>query len=115
MTFHTPVLTQDLHGKDLTLQFPCEATRIIGELTCTGEATGGNRVFLFWKGTIDNREIGGVTVLADEVAGPTGDLTVLPHSRGVAASFRDTMPRAIAGQLPALPADFWLLLPHPAS
>jgi hypothetical protein len=23
--------------------------------------------------------------------------------------------RAIAGQLPALPADFWLLPPHPAS
>jgi hypothetical protein len=34
VTFHTPVLTQDLHGKDLTLRFLGEATRIIGNLTC---------------------------------------------------------------------------------
>jgi hypothetical protein len=101
VTFHTPILTQNLHGKDLTLRFPGEATRITGKLTCIGEVTGGNRVFLFWKGTIDDREISGVTVLADDAAGPSGDLTVLPRSRGVAASFRDTMPRAPAGQRPS--------------
>jgi ketosteroid isomerase-like protein len=41
VTFHTPVLTQDLHGKDHTLTFLGEATRIIANLTYTGEATDG--------------------------------------------------------------------------
>jgi len=53
VTFHAPVLTQDLHGKDLALRFLGEATRIIGNLTYTEETTDGERAFLFWKGIIN--------------------------------------------------------------
>jgi hypothetical protein len=100
VTFHAPVLTQDLHGKDLTLRFLGEATRIIGNLTYTEETTDGQRAFLFWKGIIDDREISGVTVLTDDAGGLISDITVLLRSWGVVANFRDTMLRALADAVP---------------
>jgi hypothetical protein len=100
VTFHTPILTQDLHGKDLTLRFLGEATRVIANLAYTGEVTDGTRVFLFWTGVVDDREISGVTVLADETGGLIGDITVLLRSWGVVANFRDTMLRALADAVP---------------
>src|SRR5262249_15062963 len=83
VTFHTPVLAQDLHGKDLTIRFLGEATRIIADLAYTGETTDGKQSFLFWKGTVDQREISGVTVLAEDSAGLIADITVLLRSWGV--------------------------------
>src|SRR5215469_8825031 len=106
VTFHTPVLTQDLHGKDLTLRFLGEATRIIRNLTYTGEVTDAERVFLFWTGIVDDREISGVTVLADEAGGLIGDITVLLRSWGVVANFRDTLLRALSD---VVPLTAWLL------
>jgi hypothetical protein len=106
VTFHTPILTQDLHGKDLTLRFLGEATHIIGDLAYTGEVTDGERAFLFWKGIVDDREISGVTVLADEPGGLIGEITVLLRSWGVVANFRDTMLRALAD---AVPLEAWQL------
>jgi len=106
VTFHTPILTQDLHGKDLTLRFLGEATRVIANLAYTGEVTDGTRVFLFWTGVVDDREISGVTVLADEAGGLIRDITVLLRSWGVVANFRDTMLRALAD---AVPLTAWLL------
>ena len=100
VTFHTPVLTQELHGKDHTLRFLGEATRIIANLTYTDEVTDGERVFLFWKGTVDDREISGVTVLEGETRGLISDITVLLRSWGVVANFRDTMLRALADAVP---------------
>jgi hypothetical protein len=106
VTFHTPVLTQDLHGKDLTVRFLGEATRIIGNLTYTNEVTDGERAFLFWNGIIDDREISGVTVVPDKASGLIGDITVLLRSWGVVANFRDTMLRALAD---AVPLEAWQL------
>src|SRR5215470_5894427 len=54
VTFHTPVLTQELQGKDHTLRFLGEATRIIANLTYTDEARDGERTFVFWKGIVDD-------------------------------------------------------------
>src|SRR5215469_11814409 len=100
VTFHTPILTQDLQGKALTLRFLGEATRIITDLTYTSETTDGSRAFLFWKGTVGQREISGVTVLADNPDGLIGDITVLLRSWGVVANFRDTLLRALADVVP---------------
>jgi hypothetical protein len=100
VTFHTPVLTQELQGKDHTLRFLGEATRIIANLTYTDEVRDGERTFLFWKGIVDDREISGVTVLADEAGGLIGDITVLLRSWGVVANFRDAMLRALADVVP---------------
>jgi hypothetical protein len=106
VTFHTPILTQDLHGKDVTLRFLGEATRVIANLAYTGEVTDGTRVFLFWTGVVDDREISGVTVLADDTGGLIGDITVLLRSWGVVANFRDTMLRALAD---VVPVEAWQL------
>ena len=100
VTFHTPILTQDLQGKDLTLRFLGEATRIITDLTYTDEITDGERSFLFWKGTVDQREISGVTVLRNAPEGQITDITVLLRSWGVVANFRDAMLRALADAVP---------------
>src|SRR5215471_8817095 len=100
VTFHTPILTQDLHGKDLTLRFLGEAARIIENLAYTDETTDGERAFLFWKGIVDSREISGVTVLADDDASQISDITILLRSWGVVANFRDTMLRALADAVP---------------
>ena len=100
VTFHTPVLTQDLHGKDLTLKFLGEAARVIADLTYTDEITDGKTAFLFWKGMVDHREISGVTVLADDSEGLIADITVLLRSWGVVGNFRDTMLRALADAVP---------------
>jgi hypothetical protein len=106
VTFHTPILTQDVHGRDLALRFLGEATRIIDDLAYTGETTDGKRSFLFWKGTVGQREISGVTVLAEAPDGLIGDITVLLRSWGVVANFRDTMLRALAD---AVPVAAWQL------
>ena len=74
VTFHTPILTQDLDGKELTLRFISEAARIIGGLMYTDEATDAERTFLFWNGTVDQREISGVTVLVEESQGQVADI-----------------------------------------
>lgn len=59
------------------MKFLGEASRIVGNLTYTNEVTDGERDFLFWTGIVDDREISGVTVLADQAGGPIGDITVL--------------------------------------
>jgi len=106
VTFHTPILTQDLHGKDLTLRFLGEATRIIADLTYTDQTADGELSFLFWKGTVDQREISGVTVLRGAPEAQISDVTVLLRSWGVVGNFRDTMLRALAD---AVPLEAWLL------
>jgi hypothetical protein len=99
-TFHTPILTEDLHGKDLALRFLGEATRIIEHLAYTDEVGDGERTILFWSGVVDEREISGVTVLVKDEAGLISDITVLLRSWGVVANFRDTMLRALADVVP---------------
>ena len=106
VTFHTPILTEDLRGKDLTLKFLGEATRIIADLAYTDEVGDDELTILFWDGTVDQREISGATVLVEDEAGLISDITVLLRSWGVVANFRDTMLRALADVVP-LPA--WLL------
>src|SRR4051812_45125443 len=61
VTYHTPTLTADLHGKDLTLRYLKEGTRIVDALEYTDEVSDGERTILFWKGILDQREISGAT------------------------------------------------------
>jgi SnoaL-like domain len=103
VTYHTPTLTADLHGKDLTLRYLREGTRIVDDLKYTDEVSDDERTILFWKGILDQREISGATVLADEAGGLIRDITVLQRSWGVAANFRDGILRALADVVP-LPA-----------
>jgi hypothetical protein len=101
VTFRTPVLTQDLHGKELTLRFLGEADHhIIKNLTYTDEVSDDDQTILFWTGTVDDRQMSGATVLAEDSAGLISDITVLLRSWGVVANFRDTMLRALADAVP---------------
>jgi hypothetical protein len=103
VTYHTPTLTADLHGKDLTLRYLREGTRIVDDLEYTDEVSDDEQTILFWKGILDQREISGATVLAGEAGGLIHDLTVLQRPWGVAANFRDGILRALADVVP-LPA-----------
>jgi hypothetical protein len=103
VTYHTPTLTADLHGKDLTLRYLREGTRIVDNLEYTDEVSDNERTILFWKGILDQREISGATVLIDDAGGLIRDITVLQRSWGVAANFRDAMLRTLADVVP-LPA-----------
>jgi hypothetical protein len=103
VTYHTPTLTADLHGKELTLRYLAEGTRIVDGLVYTDEVSDDERLILFWKGVLDQREISGATVLADEAGGLIRDITVLQRPWGVTANFRDGILSALAGAVP-LPA-----------
>jgi hypothetical protein len=103
VTYHTPTLTTDLHGKDLTLRYLAAGTRIVDDLEYTDQVSDDDRLILFWKGILDQREISGATVLADESGGLIRDITVLQRPWGVTANFRDGILPALAGSVP-LPA-----------
>jgi hypothetical protein len=103
VTYHTPTLTADLHGKDLTLRYLAAGTRIVDELKYTDQVSDDERLILFWTGILDQREISGATVLAGEAEGLIHDITVLQRPWGVSASFRDGILPALAGVVP-LPA-----------
>jgi hypothetical protein len=100
VTYHTPTLTEDLHGKDLTLRYLAQGTRIVDELEYTDQVSDDERLILFWKGMLDQREISGATVLAGEAGGLIHDITVLQRPWGVTASFRDGILPALAGVVP---------------
>jgi SnoaL-like protein len=103
VTYHTPTLTADLHGKDLTLRYLAEGTRIVDGLRYTDQVSDDRRLILFWAGILDQREISGATVLAGEAGGLIHDITVLQRPWGVSASFRDGILPALADVVP-LPA-----------
>jgi SnoaL-like domain len=103
VTYHTPTLTADLHGKELTLRYLAEGTRIVDDLEYTDEVSDDEGLILFWKGILDEREISGATVLAGEAGGLIHDITVLQRPWGVTANFRDAILRALADVVP-LPA-----------
>jgi hypothetical protein len=69
VTYHTPTLTVDLHGKDLTLRYLAEGTRVVDELKYTDQVSDDERLILFWTGVLGQREISGATVLAGEAGG----------------------------------------------
>jgi hypothetical protein len=103
VTYHTPTLTADLHGKELTLRYLAAGTRIVDDLEYTDQVSDDERLILFWTGILDQREISGATVLADEIGGLIHDITVLQRPWGVTANFRDGILPALAGAVP-LPA-----------
>ena len=103
VTYHTPVLAADLHGKELALGFLARGTRVVNGLEYTEEVSDDERTILFWRGLLDQREITGATVLAGQEGGLIRDITVLQRPWGVAANFRDAMLRELADVIP-LPA-----------
>ena len=103
VTYHTPVTTAALHGKDLTLRFLAEGTRIVDDLEYTDEISDGERTILFWKAMLDHHELLGATILADETGGLIHDITVLQRPWPVVANFRDATLQALADVVP-LPA-----------
>jgi hypothetical protein len=84
-------------------RFLGEGARIVDHFEYTDEVRNDELTILFWKGILDQREISGATVLADEVGGLIRDITVLQRPWGVAANFRDATLRALADVVP-LPA-----------
>jgi hypothetical protein len=100
VTYHTPNLTTDLQGKDLTLRYLRAGTGIVDDLEYTEEVGDDERTILFWTGILDQREFSGATVLAGEAGGLIHDITVLQRPWGVAANFRDGILRALGDVVP---------------
>jgi SnoaL-like domain len=100
VTYHTPTLTADLHGKELTLRYLAEGTRIVDDLQYTDQVSDDEQLILFWTGILDQRQISGATVLADDVGGLIRDITVLQRPWGVTANFRDGVHRSLADVVP---------------
>jgi SnoaL-like domain len=98
--YHTPTLTEDLHGKDLTLRYLAQGTRIVDELQYTDQVSDDEQLILFWKGILGQREISGATALAGGDGGLIHDITVLQRPWGVTANFRDGILPALAGVVP---------------
>lgn len=59
VTYHTPTLTEDLHGKDLTLRYLAQGTRVVDELEYTDQVSDDERLILFWKGILGRRDLRG--------------------------------------------------------
>jgi hypothetical protein len=110
--YHTPTMTGDLHGKELTLRYLAEGTGIVENLQYTDQVSDDERLVLFWTGIIDQREISGATVLVDEVDGLIRDITVLQRPWSVTANFRDGVHQGLADVVP-VPA--WQLDDHSAT
>jgi hypothetical protein len=100
VTYHTPTLTTDLHGKEPTLRYLAQGTRIVDDLEYTDQVSDDERLVLFWKGILAQREISGATVLADEAGGLIRDITVLQRPWGVSANFRDGILPGLADVVP---------------
>lgn len=106
VTFHTPILTEDLKGKDLVLRFLGQAAKTFEDLTYFDKAADAERTFLFWRGKVVEREIEGITVIVLGDDGLVEDLTVLLRSWSIVSMFRDTMLIELAD---AVPESAWTL------
>jgi hypothetical protein len=104
VTFHTPILTTDLEGRDLTLRFLSQAAQTIDGLTYYDSAADSDRTMLFWRGRVAERDIEGITVIVTDDAELVTDVTVLLRSWTIVALFRDSMLIALAD---AVPASAW--------
>jgi hypothetical protein len=112
VTYHTPTLTTDLHGKEPTLRYLAQGTRIVDDLEYTDQVSDDERLILFWRGILAQREISGATVLADEAGGLIRDITVLQRPWGVSADFRDGI---LPGLADVVPPRAWQLDDRKAS
>lgn len=86
-------MTASLDGKDLTLRYLAEGTRIVDHLQYTDEVSDDEWTILFWKGILDQREIFRATVLAGEARG----LIHGTAARLTCASTRDHAPGRTPG------------------
>jgi hypothetical protein len=106
VTFHTPILTEKLHGRELTLRFLELAEQTIDGLNYYDSVGDDELTALFWRSTIAERDIEGVTVVELDNRGLVGDLTLLMRSWAVVALFRDAMLISLAD---AVPLKSWTL------
>jgi hypothetical protein len=106
VTFHTPILTEDLRGKELTLRFLGQAEQIIDGLDYYDRAGDEDMTIMFWRSSVIERDIEGATVIVLDDDGLVTDLTVLMRSWAAVALFRDAMLLSIAD---AVPLKAWAL------
>ena len=106
VAFHTPILTQDLHGKELALRFLEQAAKTITGLTYYDSVGDDELRIMFWRGQMTERDIEGATIIKTNDDGLVNDLTVLMRSWSVVQLFRDAMLIALAD---AVPAEAWRL------
>src|SRR5262249_5578620 len=96
VTFHTPILTQELHGKELALRSLSQAVEIITDLSYYDSIGDDELTIMFWRGHVWGRDIEGATVITAADDDLAHELTVLSRSWSVVQLFRDAMLVALA-------------------
>lgn len=98
--FLSPIHTEPLHGRDMTLQFFGHAEQIVDGLTYYDSVEDDERTLMFWHGEVRERSIEGTTLIRVNDDGLVTELAVLMRSWYVVGLFRDALLRALADSFP---------------
>ena len=112
VTFHTPILTKPVSGKDIMLQVIPYATTLTGKPRYTLEVRADRQTVLLWQGTVEGYALQAATVLTDDPAGQIRDITILMRPYPVVTRFQHSMYQRFAS---SIPADHWVLAAEPAA
>jgi hypothetical protein len=112
VTFHTPILTKPVSGKDIVLPVIPYAATVTGKPRYTQEIRADTQTVLLWNGMVEGYALQGATVLIDDAAGQIRDITILMRPYPVVTLFQHSMYQRFAS---SIPADHWVLAAEPAS
>jgi hypothetical protein len=100
VVFRTPILSEPLQGREMTLRFFGQAEQIVNGLTYYDSVADGEQTLMFWRGDVRDRPIEGTTLISVDERGLVSELTVLMRSWSVVGLFRDAMLVALADVFP---------------
>jgi hypothetical protein len=112
VTFHTPILTKPVIGKDLVLPVLAYAAALTGQPRYTLEISADTQTVLLWNGMVEGYALQAATVLADDPVGQIRDITILMRPYPLVTRFQQAMYQRFAS---SIPPDHWVLAPEPAS
>jgi hypothetical protein len=110
VAFHSPLFSKTVHGQENVEAIQKLIDGIQGVRTYVTRFTSTDRLIEYWNCSIDGHLQQGIDVSELDDDGRVTDQTVWLRPWPVVTLLRD---RAMAGQLPFLTADYWLL-PAPA-
>jgi hypothetical protein len=77
VSFQTPIHTESLRGREMTVQFFGQAEQVVQGLTYYDSAEDTERTLMFWRGEVRGRPIEGTTLIQVNEHGLVSELAVL--------------------------------------
>jgi len=112
VTFHTPILTKPVSGKDQVLPVLAFAATLTGKPRYTLEVRADMQTVLLWNGTVEGYALQAATVLTDDPAGQIRDITILMRPYPLVTRFQHSMYQRFAS---SIPPDHWVLAAEPTN